>query len=178
MVSSEFLQRRTAQINATNRAAACFLIYELHQYAFSAKGVEALGDGGGVAEEAAAERAREARREGRPPPPRHAPASSVPSSAVGPRGWRLAGEHGALHAVRSARRRRESPLPHRYPSRRGRSPCSHLRFPRPRQRQNRAMRALRSGGLRVWGCRLNWALGSWKPHADRFSAPPSHGPRK
>jgi len=66
-------------------------------------GVEALGDGGRVAEEAAAERAREARREGRPPQHHHVPGSSVPSSRSGRRGgaagWRLAGEHGALHAA-------------------------------------------------------------------------------
>ena len=76
-------------------------------------GVEALSDGGGVAEEAAAERAREARREGRPPQHHHVPGSSVPSRSRrrgGAGGWRLAGEHGALHAA----------------SRRGRGPPSRL----------------------------------------------------
>ena len=80
-------------------------------------GVEALSDGGGVAEEAAAERAREARREGRPPQHHHVPGSSVPSRSrrrggvgAGAGGWRLAGEHGALHAA----------------SRRGRGPPSRL----------------------------------------------------
>ena len=83
-------------------------------------GVEALDDGGGVAEAAAAERAREARRERRPLQPHHVPDSSAPSRPRrGGRGWRLASEDGALHAAGrkspSTKRRRDgfevSPLP-------------------------------------------------------------------
>jgi len=36
MIDSEFLQRSPAQISATDRAAADFLIYELFQYALPA----------------------------------------------------------------------------------------------------------------------------------------------
>jgi len=79
MVSSKLLSRSAAKINFTYWAAFYFLIIELLVYALPAKCVEALGDGGGVAEEAAAERARHAAREPvpldpdeapRPPPPR------------------------------------------------------------------------------------------------------------
>jgi len=63
-------------------------------------GVEALDDGGGVAEEAAAERAREARRERRPLQPHHVPDSSAPSRPRrGRGGCRLASEDGAVHAA-------------------------------------------------------------------------------
>ena len=83
-------------------------------------GVEALDDGGGVAEEEAAERAREARRERRPLQPHHVPDSSAPSRPRrGRAGCRLASEDGAVHAAcrksPSTKRRRDgfgaSPLP-------------------------------------------------------------------
>lgn len=102
MISPEFLQWSTAQINVAGRAAADLLIDELLRYALSAKGVEALGDGGGVAEEAAAERAGQARREARALHHHDVPAASTAISSsrrgIGDRGRRGAGEHGALHA--------------------------------------------------------------------------------
>ena len=109
--------------------------------------MEALGDGGGVAEETAAERAREARRERRPLQPHHVPDSSAPSRPrSGRRGWRLESEDGALHAAGrkspSTKRRRygfeASPLLWSK-KKRGFSPAGspprragpQLRFPRP-----------------------------------------------
>jgi hypothetical protein len=68
--------------------------------------VQALGDGGGVAEEAGAERAREALREHRALHPHEPPrSSSVPFRACR-RGQRGALGHGAAHA-----RRRGAPPP-------------------------------------------------------------------
>lgn len=104
-------------------------------------GVEALGDGGGVAEEAAAERACEARRERRPLQPRHI-RGSAPSR-------RPAGQHGALlhdagrpesPGTRRVGRRRGRfwRFPSSSPSRRARS----FRFPRPGQRPR---------AVRFWG---------------------------
>lgn len=103
MINFEFLQRSTAQINATSRAAAIFFIYELLVDALAAKCVQALGEGGGVAEEAVAERAREARRERRALHPHDVPCCCCSSSSSVPfrarrRGVRGALGHGAAHA--------------------------------------------------------------------------------